>query len=158
MRRESRITIYAALLALLLLVPVGCIRSDEPESDDEVLLREGDTMPWFEVTTLTGEVVSPATLSGHESVIVFFNTSCPDCRRELPEIQLMADREPDVSYICIARDEEAGSIIKFWNENNLTMPVAPQSDRAVYNLFARIGIPRLFRFNKDLQLLYSEGE
>lgn len=134
---------------MLLLMAGGCYQDDEPATEDEVLLQIGDAMPCFEVTTLEGELVSPATLVGEETVIVFFNTSCPDCQRELPEIQREADANPAVSYICIAREETAETIIPFWKENHLTMAVAPQPDRKVYSLFARTGIPRQFHFDKS---------
>lgn len=136
--------------ALLLLLSVGCITEKKQQ---EVLLSIGDAMPQFEVTTLDGTVYSPQTLRGRESVLVFFNTDCEDCQRDLPDIQLQADAEPQVQYLCIARDEGAESIEAFWREHGLTMPVAPQPDRAVYSLFARIGIPRTFRFSPTLRLI-----
>lgn len=129
----------------------------EHDAGDEVLLAEGDAMPWFSVVTLDGETLTPESLEGAESVIVFFNTDCQDCRHELPDIQLKADTEASagVRYLCIAREEGRESVETYWRENGLTMPVAPQDDRAVYSLFARSGIPRTFRFSPHLKLLSS---
>lgn len=141
------------LTALLWLSSVACVT----DHDSKVRLAIGDHMPQFEVVTLQGDIYSPQTLQGRESVIVFFNTDCPDCRYELPELQLQADAEPQVQYLCIARDEGAESIEKFWTEHNLTMPVAPQPNRHVYSLFARVGIPRTFRFSPSLRLLQITG-
>lgn len=138
------------LLLALCLTLSSCIREEPVE--EELRIAVGDGMPWFEVTTLDGRDFSPVILEGRESVIVFFNTDCPDCRRELPLLQAQADASSEVQYLCIAREEEAESITQFWEENNLRMPVAAQSDRRIYEKFAIIGIPRAFRFDKNLIL------
>lgn len=53
----------------------------------QFILRAGDELPSFSVTLNDGTEISNESLSGKVSVIVFFNTECPDCRKELPVIQ-----------------------------------------------------------------------
>jgi thiol-disulfide isomerase/thioredoxin len=50
----------------------------------------GEPMPEFGIKTLSGEVVSRTTLSGKPVLIVFWNTWCPSCKKELPEINQLA--------------------------------------------------------------------
>lgn len=142
------------LMGLVILAFTGCVNEgDEPAWS----LQVGDRLPEFEITLNNGDVVTTESLRGSESVIVFFNTSCVDCRRELPEIQklynefLMQNRP--VRFICISREEGAASVAKFWEENNLTMPYSAQTDRRVYNLFASSGIPRLYEADKNLMII-----
>lgn len=142
------------LMGLVILAFTGCVNEgDEPAWS----LQVGDRLPEFEITLNNGDVVTTESLWGSESVIVFFNTSCVDCRRELPEIQklynefLMQNRP--VRFICISREEGAASVAKFWEENNLTMPYSAQTDRRVYNLFASSGIPRLYEADKNLMII-----
>lgn len=139
------------ICALMCFFLAGCFT--EPEGG--VLLKVGDSMPRFEAVTLEGDVVSPETLRGSESVIVFFNTDCSDCRRELPVIQQQADIEIPlgVKYICISREEGSESVEAFWKEQGLTMPVSAQATRDIYSRFAKSGIPVSFRFDSNLRLI-----
>lgn len=142
---------YAMGIAMLLSVAAGCI--NDPEGG--VILKTGDKMPEFTAVTLDGVTITPDSLRGHESVIVFFNTECSDCRRELPLIQLQADEEMPrgVKYLCISRQEGASQVAEYWNATGLTMQVSAQTDRAIYALFAKSGIPVTFRFDANLKLI-----
>lgn len=125
----------------------GCIGDKE---EPEWCLEPGDALPKFEVVTLGGEKVSSSDSYSSTLVIVFFNTTCGDCQIELPEIQRQYDenqRLPENErsiYICISREEGATEVERYWREQHLTLPVAPQEDRKIYSQFASIGIPRIF--------------
>lgn len=142
----------------LLLLVVGCIAEKE---EPEWYLRPGDVLPQFEVATIDGINVSSADSYSAELVIVFFNTTCPDCQRELPQIQLqyeenrkLPDSEQSI-YICISREEGMADVERYWTENHLTLPVSAQTDRRIYSLFASIGIPRIF-YARDGKIIQSE--
>lgn len=155
---KKRISIYLVLCLTLLVAVSGCVtEKDEPEW----YLKTGDALPEFAVTTIDGQRISSADSYEAGMVIVFFNTTCRDCQRDLPEIQKqyeanleLPEPERDI-YICIAREEGADDIERYWTENHLTLPVSPQPDRTVYSLFASIGIPRIF-YAKDGRILRSE--
>lgn len=139
------------LMGLVILAFTGCVNERE---EPVWSLQVGDRLPEFEITLNNGDMVMTESLRGSESVIVFFNTSCGDCRRELPEIQKLYDecilQNRPIRFICISREEGAASVAKFWNENHFTMPYSAQTDRRIYNLFASSGIPRLYEVDKDL--------
>lgn len=142
------------LMGLVILAFTGCVNERE---EPVWSLQVGDRLPEFEITLNNGDMVTTESLRGSESVIVFFNTSCVDCRRELPELQKLYDecilQNRPIRFICISREEGAASVAKFWEENNLTMPYSAQTDRRVYNLFASSGIPRLYEADKDLVII-----
>ncbi len=50
----------------------------------------GDLLPDFSTRTLEGYPVSTADLLGSPVLLVFWNTWCANCRRELPEIDRVA--------------------------------------------------------------------
>ena len=134
-------------LAVMLISLAGCIaEKDEPEW----ALGAGDALPRFSVTTIDGVEVSSADSYAAEMVIVFFNTTCQDCRRELPLLQ--QEYEDDAvlpegerkRYICISREESVADVERYWAENHLTLPVSAQTDRNIYSRFASSGIPRIF--------------
>ena len=129
---------------------VSCV-VDEPghDGDDTDLVRVGDRLPSFSVEVVDGVdryTFSSEVLTG-PTVIVFFNTSCSDCQRELPvlnEYYLQHCSEPGFQMVAIAREETEESIRAYWEINNLSIPYSPQSDRRVYNLFATMTIPRVY--------------
>lgn len=129
-----------------LLLACGCVtEEDEPEWS----LGVGDRLPDFSVETIVGEVVSAEGLRGRVAVVVLFNTSCPDCQTELPRVQavyekMMAEEPEGVGFLCISRQEGRGAVVDYWAANGLTLPVAPQEDRVVYEKFASVGIPRIY--------------
>lgn len=124
------------------------------DSDEPVFsLSVGDNVPTFSVTLDNGMQLESSDLRGHKSVIVFFNTSCSDCRRELPMLQSVYNQLPqDVTWVCIARDEDNVSISEFWEDNSLTMPYSAQRGRDVYDMFASSGIPRIYIIGEDLHI------
>ncbi|MCM1504121.1 MAG: TlpA family protein disulfide reductase [Muribaculum sp.] len=139
--------IFSAILALLL---QGCIT----EKDDPVWsIASGDKVPDFTVSLSDGSLWSSRSADHKVKVILFFNTDCPDCRRELPKVQeafdvLCADKAAD--FICIAREETLDEIEAYWNSAGLTLPFSPQPDRTIYSLFASSGIPRIYIVGVDL--------
>ncbi len=135
------------VLVSLILCIASCVgEKDEPEW----YLRAGDTLPQFEVTTIDGKTVSSSDSYSAELVIVFFNTTCPDCQRELPILQKQYDENLSLpesersQYICISREEGTAEVELYWIDNHLTLPVSAQNDRNIYSMFASIGIPRIF--------------
>lgn len=142
----------------LMLLAAGCVGEKE---EPEWYLRPGDVLPQFEVTTIDGINISSADSYSAELVIVFFNTTCPDCQRELPAIQLQYEENRKLpaseqsTYICISREEGVADVKRYWTENHLTLPVSAQTDRRIYSLFASIGIPRIF-YARDGKIIKSE--
>lgn len=137
----------------------SCIRDkDEPVWS----LEPGDRLPQFSVTLNDGETVATESLRGKSSVIVFFNTSCDDCQRELPVLQKRYEKYisdgNDIAFFCISREEGEESIARYWRENGLTMPYSAQKDRRIYNLFASSIIPRVYEADADLIITSVQAE
>lgn len=139
------------VLTLSVLLLCSCVNDDV--SDPVSLIRVGDLLPQFSVDMSDGRTVTSEDLRGSRSLIVFFNTVCADCRQELPVIEGFHRMIPSVEVVCIARDEKACDIERYWRENGLTLPYSPQPDRRIYNLFASEGIPRLYAVDTDLRVI-----
>lgn len=146
-----------ALACIMALTCGGCVTDDEPKGAS---LEVGDILPPFSVTmnyvtqSSSGSIsigststVSTTSLAGKISVIVFFNTGCGDCQKELPVVQELWNEfsyNPFVEIFTIARDENEKDILNYWQKNGLTLPFSPQPNRDVYELFASSGIPRIY--------------
>lgn len=110
-------------------------------------IEGGDPLPSFSVVLNDGSAVSTSSLLGKVGVIEFFNTGCGDCQNFFPTFQALYDEfkdDPKVEIFSIAREEEEASISAYWDAHSLTVPFSPQPDRSIYNLFATVGIPRVY--------------
>jgi len=134
---------------LLYLTCVGC--SSIIDGTDDVIehVQVGDKVPSFSVTVTDGSetrTFSTSQLTG-ETVIVFFNTWCSDCQRELPllnDYYLQHKDDSGFQMVAISRAEGADAISQFWSEHSLQIPYSAQDDRRIYDLFASSVIPRIY--------------
>ena len=132
----------------------SCVNSHESENTNDTysLISVGDSIPEFSVKLSDGSVCTNKTLRNNVSVIVFFNTDCPDCQRELPIINSAYESyksNADFKLIAVARTEKADSIKSYWETNNLSLPYSPQPDKTIYSKFATQRIPRIYISNKE---------
>lgn len=108
-------------------------------------VRVGQGIPSFSVTLSDGKKFVSKEWRGKPCVIVFFNTKCGDCQRELPEVQdVYNEFREQASFVCISRNETADKVRAYWSAQGLSIPYSPQTDRKVFSLFAEVGIPRVY--------------
>ena len=138
------------IITLAALCAVSCAK--ETGADGEHV-SVGETIPAFTVTTMDGATVSAATMLGKPSVIVFFDTTCPDCQRQLPEIEAVwRELEGSINAVAIAREQGPDPVRDYWHGNGLTMPVAAPGNRETFNLFDRgskSGVPQVYVTDKE---------
>lgn len=135
-------------MLLLGLLITGC---SSIEDDNEVTERVnvGDRVPSFSVDVVTDGIISTfstAQLTG-ETVIVFFNTTCPDCQRDLPKLNqyyLKHKNDKGFQMVAISRAEGEDTVAAYWKDNGLQIPYSAQNDRRIYELFASSIIPRIY--------------
>lgn len=129
---------------LMILLLTACVSDNEPRSEG---ISVGARLPQFELTLDNGNAISTDSLLGKVSVIIFFSTSCQDCRRELPRLNEVFNHFQDdgkVIIFAVSREETPQQVIDLWNEFNLKMPFSVQTDRTIYNMFASFGVPRVY--------------
>ena len=137
--------LYTILLALTVLCS-SCIKEKENGAD----LAVGDSLPEFSVTMNDGTKVGTKQLSAGISCIMFFTTACPDCRETLPHMQRIYDEfaPKGVTFAIVSREDGITTVSEYWASEGFTMPFSAQSDRSVYELFAKTRVPRVY-INKD---------
>lgn len=134
-----------------------CIQ-DDPDPGEVFSLKPGDPLPEFSVRDNTGRVISDVTLRGKVCLIAFVNTGCPDCRRELPEIEQAFrsfSEDENVCFIAISRSQGHDSLAEYWVENGFTLPFAAQEDDFVFQKFASQNIPRIYIASPEGIILYT---
>ncbi len=141
----------AACIGVMLILFTSCLGDPEnasPSGSD--IVRVGQSVPSFVVSLSDGTTFSSSQMGEKPACIVFFNTACSDCQRELPIVQSMYEEfSSNVRFVCISRAEEEASIQSYWTNHNLSIPYSAQADRSVYNLFALSTIPRLYIVNSS---------
>lgn len=133
---------------LLCLLLTGCSSINEDNNVTE-RVHVGDRVPSFTVDVVNDGVhstFSTAQLTG-ETVIVFFNTTCPDCQRDLPKLnQYYLKHKADEGFqmVAISRAEGEEDVAAYWKDKGLQIPYSAQDDRRIYELFASSIIPRIY--------------
>lgn len=131
------------LLPALLLSSLSCTKES-----GGTRVQPGEPLPAFRTATVWGREVSTADFLGKPSVVILFDTRCPDCHRQLPELEAAwAAAGELVNVIAVARDEGREAVTGYWQQAGYTMPVAAPGDRRIYDLFDRgsgSGVPQMY--------------
>ena len=108
----------------------------------------GDPLPDFAIQTFDGNNSSRATLEGKPALIIFWNTWCPVCMRELPEINRLAEefgpRGLAVLAINTAINDSERKARVFWTKYGYVFPVGFDHDFEVGTAFKVRGVPTVF--------------
>jgi peroxiredoxin len=130
----------------------------EEKLADTSLVRVGDPVPQFSLTTADGNEFSfPG--GDYVTLINFFATWCGPCQIELPHIErIWAAHKHDEHFrmLVIGREETAVSVREYRVKNGFSFPIAADPDRTVYSLFAKESIPRTLVVSPDGRIAYSK--
>ena len=118
------------------------------EADDESRQRVD-----FTLADLSGRHWTLRSLAGKVVLVNFWATWCPPCRKELPDLQALAERFGSRGLVVLAiSDEEAGKVKPFVAEHKLSYPVLLDPGRKVNALFQVEGIPKSFVYDRSGKL------
>lgn len=126
----------------------------------ESLLKNGDKVPEFTVTTLDGKEISIKDLKGKVVLINFFATWCGPCMKELPEVQKQLwpkFKNENFAMVSIGREHTKDELEKWNQKKAFTFPIAPDPKREVYSKFASQYIPRNFIVDKTGKIIWQGG-
>lgn len=123
-----------------------------------LLLKNGDKLPNFSVTTLDGKEISLNELEGKVVLINFFATWCGPCMKELPEVQKQLwpkFKNENFAMVSIGREHTKDELEKWNQKKAFTFPIAPDPKREVYSKFASQYIPRNFIVDKTGKIIWQ---
>jgi peroxiredoxin len=108
----------------------------------------GDHMPDFSIQTFDGRNLTRATLDGKPVLLVFWNTWCPNCLRELPKINRLAEKfDPQrltVIAINTAFNDTEKKARAYWHKSEYVFPCGFDHTFEMGQAFAVRGVPTLF--------------
>lgn len=126
------------------------IREDFVEETSLVVV--GAVAPDFSVTTIDGDACTLSEYRGRYVVVNFFATWCGPCLAELPQLQKLSyefGNSDRTAMIVIGREDTEEAVLKFREEQGLTLPMAADADRSVYSLYATEGVPRTYLIDPE---------
>ncbi|MFK7955957.1 MAG: TlpA family protein disulfide reductase [Lysobacterales bacterium] len=85
----------------------------------------GQTLPDFSFITLAGDTVSASQFAGNPLVINLWATWCGPCRKEMPDLEKVAQevRDSGTVILGVALDQPA-KVAKYLNETPVSYPIA----------------------------------
>lgn len=148
------------ILVFVLSVLTSCIKDSTSDSGEDKV-KTGDVLPEFVVEMNDGNIISTEDVKGKVSVITFFHTLCPDCQAELPVLQKVYEEylgDDRVVIFAVSREESDDDVSEYWGENGFTIPYSAQEDRAVYEMFSTLGIPKIYISDREMVVRYIHSD
>jgi peroxiredoxin len=102
--------------------------------------------PQFELTDLTGNIVKSESLQGKVVILVFWATWCDECRKELPELDILYKkyRNDGLEVIAINLDSSPARLTRFLQRTKPSFPVLHDEKGTVAAAYSVSGIPTSF--------------
>ncbi len=136
----------------------GCVAGGEPALKS---LPIGASMPEFSVVDVDNEPFAYESLAGKRALVVFFRSTCGDCKRELPLVETayraVKDQE-DFCLVAITKEANAATAVPtYWTNNGFTMPWYID-DGMAFTGFEVERVPTLYLFGTDGKVAFVAVE
>ncbi|MCA9399241.1 MAG: TlpA family protein disulfide reductase [Candidatus Omnitrophica bacterium] len=112
----------------------------------------GEVAPDFTRTTTSGAQKNMTDFrDGQNAIIFYWATWCPHCREQLKELNKQkADLEArGIKLILVDVGENAAQVQSYLKKNKIDMEVFLDTDSALSDEYALIGVPSFFFVNKE---------
>jgi thiol-disulfide isomerase/thioredoxin len=160
--------ICAALLALLLLVACAAQPPAEPKTPVAVrlgsqvaLIDEGDLPPQVgEMApdfrfTVDGAQQSLAGLRGKVVLINFWATWCGPCALEMPDLNLIAQSDPNVVVLGINKQEGEAAVSAYAAERGIGFPLLLDGEAAIHKRYGAPFLPTTYFVDRQGRVAYQ---
>ncbi|MGB9722676.1 MAG: peroxiredoxin family protein [Chloroflexia bacterium] len=110
--------------------------------------RRGQEAPDFALPALTGETLRLSDFRGRPVLVNFWNSWCPPCRTEMPELQrvheALGDRVVILAVNLLYPEDRPEDVRAFAQEQGLTFPILLDSDGRVTVDYRVASLPTSF--------------
>ena len=121
----------------------------------------GEPLPDFTLQTFDGGTASRATLEGKPILVIFWNTWCPKCLRELPEINRQSEkfgpRGLAVLAVNTAMNDTESKARAYWNKYGYAFSCGFDHDFDVGQAFGVFGVPTIFLVDSKGVVRYKQS-
>lgn len=154
--------VAAVVLGLIAFVAGGDDQDAAPAGPAEVVvsgaprtepLGAGEPIPDFSGPGLTGGTISWDTFAGEPAVIAVWAPWCPHCQVELPILDRVMRRHPDVGFVTVVTsigDHPGPTPQGYMREHDLSFPVVVDDEGGtIANALGVPGFPMLYFVSSD---------
>ena len=122
----------------------------------------GEPMPEFAVQAFDGNILSRATFAGRPVMLVFWNTWCDDCMRDLPKINRMAQefgsRGLAVLAINTGLNDSESKARAYWKRYGYWFPTGYDGSFRIGTAFKVRGVPAVFLIDTKGIVRYKNSQ
>jgi peroxiredoxin len=111
----------------------------------------GKLAPDFTLPTLDGGELSLSQFHGKIVIVNFWQSTCSNCREEMPHLQAIYNKWPHdkLEILAVSAGEKAAFVQSFVETRGLTFPVLLDSDEALSDIYQISRFPTTFFVNAD---------
>lgn len=123
--------------------PAADVQTFAPPPDMPVAPYKDNAAPDFVLTQLNGEPLTLSNFRGKPTIVNFWASWCPPCRRELPALQNAYTTYGDkIGFIAVDVKEDTGTVTAFVEDMNLSFPIVLDPNGEISNVMYEVrGIP-----------------
>jgi len=145
MKKIALILTIVALALLFLVIAPMVNAASVPEYCQKITFK-----------SLDGNTYTLADFKGKTSLLIFWRSTCPHCRNELPNIkELYTELGDEINFIAVSLDTNEEYFKNYLKELKPNFPIYRTLElRPCINEVDRIrGVPTLFILDKDLNII-----
>ena len=149
--RWGRILVWGGLAALLLLLLLGLMRTQEGP------ISIGKQAPDFSLTTFDGQQYALSELSGKVVVLNFWASWCKPCEQEAADLEsAWRSYQPgdDVVFLGIAWTDTEKKSLEYLEKFDITYPNGPDLGTRISQAYRTTGVPETYIIDKNGVLAY----
>ncbi len=103
----------------------------------------------FTLKDITGHTWTLSSLKGKVVVVNFWATWCPPCRKEMPDLEILANRYKKKGLVVLAISNEKDEIVKaFIKKTKYTYPILLDPAGETNKAYSIDGIPKTYFYNR----------
>lgn len=149
----GRMLAWGGLLALLLIVGLGLIRTQEGP------VRAGQVAPGFVLTTFDGEQIHSTDLDGKVVVLNFWASWCKPCEQEAADLETawrFYQSRDDIIFLGVDYVDTESEAMVYLEKFDITYPNGPDLRTAISQSFRIRGVPETYIVGKDGVLAHAQ--
>ena len=139
------------ILSFLIVLPMLAFGGEK--KDKYTIVEVGQPAPEF--TYIKDDTLSlkSSDLKGKVILVNFFAFWCPPCKKELPRLEsdIWSKHKDDENFemLVVGRGQTSKEIKIFFKERGYSLPYSPDTDKKIFEVFAKDIIPRSYVIDKN---------